>query len=182
MTIILIRHGETEANKKKLYCGKTDLPLSDAGRAELTRKKMPKHCRFISSGMRRANETLELLFGNVSYEHSPDLQEMDFGKFEMHSYEELKDDPVYIAWCLGDNERNIAPDGESGEQMSRRVLAAFERIVAEGQDAVIVTHGGCIAAIMAHLFPGEKKTRYQWQCPCGSGYSLTLTDGEWAYE
>ena len=35
MTIYLIRHGKTEANEKRLYCGSTDLPLSEAGREEL---------------------------------------------------------------------------------------------------------------------------------------------------
>jgi alpha-ribazole phosphatase len=35
MTIYLIRHGKTEANEKHLYCGSTDLPLSNVGRAEL---------------------------------------------------------------------------------------------------------------------------------------------------
>ena len=35
MTIYLIRHGKTEANEKHLYCGSTDLPLSEAGKEEL---------------------------------------------------------------------------------------------------------------------------------------------------
>ena len=32
MSIYLIRHGKTEANEKHLYCGSTDLPLSEKGR------------------------------------------------------------------------------------------------------------------------------------------------------
>ena len=35
MTIYLIRHGKTSANEKHLYCGSTDLPLSNAGKEEL---------------------------------------------------------------------------------------------------------------------------------------------------
>lgn len=38
MTIYLIRHGKTEANEKRLYCGITDLPLSEAGRDELQQR------------------------------------------------------------------------------------------------------------------------------------------------
>ena len=181
MNIYLIRHGLTEANEKKLYCGKTDLPLSPAGRAALSPQPLPAHCRLISSGLKRANETLVCLFGNVPYAVIPELREMDFGAFEMQSYEDLKDDPAYVQWCSGENERNIAPGGESGEQMTRRVINAFEGIVGDGQDAVIVTHGGCIAAIMAYLFPEEQKNRFQWQCPNGHGYTLTFTDGEWHY-
>ena len=35
MTVYLIRHGKTEANEKRLYCGRTDLPLSEQGREEV---------------------------------------------------------------------------------------------------------------------------------------------------
>ena len=35
MSIYLIRHGRTEANEKWLYCGSTDLSLSEKGRKEL---------------------------------------------------------------------------------------------------------------------------------------------------
>ena len=66
MRILLLRHGITEANEKHLYCGSTDLPLSPAGRAALRRQEMPAPgTRFITSGMRRCNETLEALFGTV---------------------------------------------------------------------------------------------------------------------
>ena len=66
MTIYLIRHGKTEANEKHLYCGSTDLPLSDAGKEELRSVHYDiKNVRFITSGMKRTNETLRILFGDV---------------------------------------------------------------------------------------------------------------------
>ena len=37
--IILIRHGKTIANEKRLYCGKTDLSLSNSGVVELKKLK-----------------------------------------------------------------------------------------------------------------------------------------------
>ena len=39
MKLILIRHGKTEANEEHLYCGSTDLPLSEFGKAELMERK-----------------------------------------------------------------------------------------------------------------------------------------------
>ena len=94
MTIYLIRHGKTEANEKHLYCGSTDLPLSEAGRAELQNLHYDiKNVRFLTSGMKRANESLQILFGDVPYEVDPRFREVDFGIFEMHSYNELKDIP-----------------------------------------------------------------------------------------
>ena len=170
MIIYLIRHGKTEANEKHLYCGSTDLPLSDAGKAELQRLHYDiKNVRFISSGMKRTNETLHILFGDVPYEVDSRFREVDFGIFEMHNYEELKDTPEYQAWLTGDNVANIPPNGESGLQMKERVLNAFSGIK---EDTCIITHGGVIAAIMEHLFPGEGKNRYEWQPKPGHGYVI----------
>lgn len=169
--IYLIRHGKTEANEKHLYCGSTDLSLSQAGRAELQRLHYGiKNAHFITSGMKRTEETLQILFGDVPHSRSNAFREVDFGSFEMHSYEELKNKPEYQAWISGDNEANIPPHGESGSQMKARVLTAFAEV---SDDTVIITHGGCIAAIMESLFPGEGKNRYEWQPKPGCGYMLS---------
>lgn len=170
MIVYLIRHGKTEANEKYLYCGSTDLSLSDGGKEELKNVHYNvKNVRFLSSGMKRANETLQILFGDVTYEVDPRFREVDFGIFEMHSYEQLKNTPEYQAWLAGDNDANIPPNGESGLQMNARVLAAFSEIK---DDTCIITHGGCIASIMEHLFPGEGKNRYEWQPKNGRGYII----------
>ena len=174
MKLYLIRHGRTEANERHLYCGSTDLPLSATGRETLTRSAEPlTDVRYVTSGMLRTNETLRLLFGDVRYDTDSRFREMDFGLFEMHSYEELKEEPSYQAWITGDNEVNITPNGESGAMMQRRVLEALEEILRQNRDTVIVTHGGPIAAIMAYLFPQEGKNRYEWQPKPGSGYVVS---------
>lgn len=174
MTIYLIRHGKTVANEKHLYCGSTDLPLSETGKAELQEIQYDiKNVRFITSGMNRTNETLQLLFGDVPFDADPRFREVDFGIFEMHSYEELKDTPDYQVWLAGDNDVNVPPNGESGEQMKERVLAAFSEI---REDTCIITHGGVIATIMEYLFPNENKNIYEWQPKPGCGYAVEQYD------
>ena len=180
MKLILIRHGSTEANERRLYCGSTDLSLSDAGKAVLLERKKEaqypslKGLRVLTSGMKRCEESLVLLFGEVAHEAVPAFREMDFGAFEMRSYEEMKNDPDYIAWITGDNEANVCPDGESGQIMTARVLEGLRKLIDDGRDAMLVTHGGVIAAIMAHLFPEEGKNRYEWQPKPGGGYEIDL--------
>ena len=170
MTVYLIRHGKTEANEKWLYCGSTDLPLSEKGREALRGLRYEiSGARFLTSGMQRTNETLKILFGEVPYGEDPRFREVDFGMFEMRGYSELKDTAAFRHWCEGDNEANVPPGGESGLQMKRRVLEAFSEI---REDTVLVCHGGVIAAIMAHLFPEENKTRYDWQPANGRGYAV----------
>ena len=170
MKLYLIRHGATRANLEHLYCGSTDLPLSAEGAEALRalRYDTPK-ARYLTSGMRRANETMEILFPGKAYEQDARFREVDFGIFEMKSYVQLKDNPAYIAWITGDNEKNIPPQGESGEAFRARILAALDTLQ---EDTVLVTHGGVIACIMARLFPGENKNRYQWQPKPGHGYAV----------
>ena len=170
MSIYLIRHGKTVANEQHLYCGSTDLPLSDGGREELHSMHYditPE--RFVTSGMKRTDETLRILFGNVPFSVDSRFREVDFGDFEMKSCEMLKDDPAYQIWLTGDNEANTPPGGESGVQMTRRVLEAFREIP---DGTALITHGGVIAAIMASLFPADGKHRYQWQPRNGHGYEI----------
>ena len=172
-TVYLIRHGKTLANRQHLYCGSTDLPLCQEGIRELEALRYQvENARFLTSGMRRTEETLTLLFGPVPFLREPDFREMDFGAFEMKSYEILQHDPDYQIWISGDNEEHVTPGGESGRQMTQRVLCAWQRLDCQ-QDTVILTHGGPIAAIMAHLFPGENRNRYQWQPRPGHGYAIT---------
>ena len=173
MIIYLIRHGRTPANYAHLYCGSTDLSLSEAGRQALMTLSYDLHPdRILTSGMKRTEETLSLLFGPVEHTQDPRFREIDFGAFEMKSYEDLKDRPDYQAWITGDNDANIPPQGESGNQMTERVLCAIRPYLEDPSSTLIVTHGGVIAAIMESLFPEEGKSRYQWQPRPGYGYAL----------
>ena len=173
--IYLIRHGKTTANEQHLYCGSTDLSLSQKGREELATIKYDidkAEVCFVTSGMKRTQETLEILFGDVEYSIDRRFKEIDFGIFEMKSYNGLKDTAEYQQWLEGDNHFNVPPQGESGAQMEQRVLKAFEEIILSEKDTVIVTHGGVIASIMAHYFKEENKNIYQWQPQQGHGYLL----------
>ena len=185
---MLIRHGRTEANEKWLYCGSTDLPLLPEGREELRALRREAvypdtaGLRFATSGMRRTDETLSILFGAEERTVLPAFREMDFGVFEMRSYEAMKEDPEYLAWITGDNTANVCPKGESGAIMEARVLTAW-RELEKGPDTVLVTHGGPIAAIMAYLFPEEGKNRYEWQPKNGRGFLIERKDeaSPWRY-
>lgn len=178
MKLYLIRHGITEGNERHLYYGSTDLPLAPAGISELNELRelwqstVTGSPRFITSGMLRTRQTLEILFGDRQYSVMPDLREVDFGIFEMKTYEELKEVPEYIEWISGDNFSNIAPGGESGQMVKDRSVAAFEGILATDEDTVVVTHGGVISCLMDHLFHEEGKNFYEWQPKPGYGYVL----------
>lgn len=175
MKLYLIRHGKTIANEKHVYCGATDLPLSDKGVDELQKfhYEVPENCRFLTSGMLRTEQTLYHLFGKIEHKVDERFREIDFGMFEMKGYEELKNQPEYQTWISGDNEKNVPPMGESGEQMTSRVMKGIKELLEQKGNIVLITHGGVIVAIMEQLFPEENKNRYEWQPAPGGGYVIT---------
>lgn len=178
MRLCLLRHSLTAANEQRLYCGRTDLSLSPAGialarkRASLGGYPAPEGLALYTSGMARAEETFALLYGPLPHGVLPAFRELDFGAFEMKSYQELKDRPDYLAWLSGDNAANLCPGGESGRDMARRVLAGAEALLDGGRDALVLCHGGPIAALMEAWFPEEGRTRYRWQPAHCAGWAV----------
>ena len=73
--------------------------------------------------MLRANQTLRAIYGDVPFSVIGDLREVNFGIFEMKSYEDLKTEPVYQDWLAGDWFRNVPPGGESFADSEARLCA-----------------------------------------------------------
>ena len=183
MNIYLIRHGRTIANEQHIYCGHSDLPITEKSAAEIRQmhNKFPIAEVYYTSGMVRTEQTFHCIYGNLPHDIVPELKEINFGAFEMHSYDELKDTPAYQEWINGDNHKNICPQGESGQQMTERAIKAFRTILSQKKDAVIVTHGGVIAAIMMELFPEDSKNRFEWQPAPAHGYAIVFSEGDIHY-
>ena len=173
MKLILIRHGLTEGNLKKLYYGSTDLPLAEAGIQALREKPpvVPEVRHYCTSGMLRTEQTFRILFGDRPHEIVPDLREVDFGHFEMRRYEELKDDPEFQRWCEECSEDAVCPGGESGTLATERALRAVRPMLLRGEDTVCVTHGGILCGLLARWFGG---TRFNYPCDPGRGYLITF--------
>lgn len=175
--VILLRHGSTPANEQWLYCGATDISLSERGRAILEAKRVlggyraAEGLRVFTSGMKRAEETLAILFGPVPHERCEGLREIHFGAFEMQDYFMLEKRPDFQTWLRG-GEEAVPPGGESSAQFRSRVGKAFRDIAECGEDALIVCHGGVIAAIMDEYFHDPQKNRMSWQPVGGEGYEI----------
>lgn len=184
MRVCLLRHGRTAANDAHLYCGSTDLPLSDSGRRALIELRergiyagLTDFCAY-TTGMRRTEETFCILFGNTPHGVLPAFREIDFGDFEMRSYDQMKSEPAYQQWIADSSGDAAPPHGESANAFHNRVIAAADAL---SRDSLIVCHGGVIAALMAHWFPAAHKNMYQWQPECGCGYLITLNEADRSY-
>lgn len=181
-TIVLLRHGITEGNRKRLYYGSTDLHLIPEGIEEIRKRKeagiypASEGYIMVTSALVRTSETLSEIYGETDRIADKRLNEVDFGEFEMKSYEDLKDDPRFIEWCDGDNWSNLCPGGESGQIMVDRASMAMEDYI--GKNCIIVCHGGIISSMMLKWFPDDEKHMifYDWTPrPC-EGYKICFNE------
>ncbi|MBQ9414786.1 MAG: histidine phosphatase family protein [Clostridia bacterium] len=186
--IHLLRHGMTEANEQGLYIGRTDLPLSAYGRADLEAKKQafeyPGAARFFTAPLTRCRQTLETLYPGCKAEVVEGLTECDLGEWDGKPLHELKHDPEFVKWMSGKGE--AIPGGETPEEFQARVSAAFEAVVEElmrkgDTEAVIVTHGGVIMMIMA-MYGLPKAPMKEWAADAACGFTLRITPEIWMRE
>ena len=183
MKIYLLRHGKTEANIRRSYCGVTDVPICGSGVAELLQKREaggypdPAGLDIYVTEMQRTRQTLKILFGEYPYIVEPRFNEMNFGSFEDLTYEQLKDDPDYQAWLNSDPYVFVCPGGESGNMMKARVLAGFADVIAKGRDALLVGHGGTIAYLFMHYFPDSGFNWFEAQPANAEGYLFEVREG-----
>ena len=175
--VLLLRHGQTAGNALRQYIGATDEPLSDAGRAALSKLSYPAAERVYVSPLCRCRETAAILFPGAEQCVVPGLREMDFGHFERRSFCDMERDAEYRAWIDSGCEAPI-PGGESKAEFTARCCAAFSPVLTRhGNDrAVFVVHGGTIMAILSR-FGVPERGYYDWTAANGHGFLLSREEG-----
>lgn len=153
-TLYLVRHGATAANAEGRYIGWDEHPLSPEGLAQAERVARRVAAlapsRLVTSDLGRCVQTAEAIARATGLPFEPDrrLRELNFGLFSGKTYDEIAAVwPAEVAAWLRDPERVAPPGGESLAALRRRAMAALPR----EDRAVVVTHGGVIRAVMAHL-------------------------------
>ena len=178
--LLILRHGKTEANFEKRYIGsRTDIFLSPEGlngveaASLFIRQEAGDNIFLVSSPMKRAVQTAELLFPGEEILIKDDLKEIDFGDFEGKNYEELKSNPDYQKW-IDSNGTMPFPNGEDRAGFIERSVAAFQQVLAEAGDKtpVIICHGGNVMGIMSFL---TGKDYYDFMIGNMEGFVLSLT-------
>ncbi len=177
MIVHLIRHGVTTYNEQSRYQGFSDAPLSEAGRAALKQADFSAEKVYVSP-LIRARQTAAILFPGAKQIPVEGLKEINFGKFEGRTYEEMKTDPEYTAWLDSNCEGQI-PEGENRAAFTARTMRTFEQLLADcharGEETVvIVAHGGTQLSVMNTYFPGVKPS-HDWQLPQGQGHTMDIT-------
>jgi broad specificity phosphatase PhoE len=148
--LLLLRHGETEWSKSGQHTGRTEIELTDVGRAQamlagrvLGELKLDDPW-VLSSPRKRTLDTARLADISVD-EVSPLLAEWDYGSYEGLTTTQIhQTDPDWLVWTHG------CPGGESVTQVSDRadhaVTMALEHM--ESRDVVFVGHGHFSRAVI----------------------------------
>jgi len=156
--IFLARHGETEWNRVGRWQGKTDIPLSEVGRAQAQalrdRLRDRGIVRVYASDLGRARETADIVaaaLGLTPVRLDERLRERGFGCFEGLTRSECElHHPEAWARYLADR-RSTPPDAEPQPQVVERMMAALTDIAAAAPDegaVLVVSHGGAIRSFV----------------------------------
>ena len=142
--IIIVRHGQTNANVEGITQGQIDSELN-----ELRISQAKKTASFITKNF----STTEL------------IREMSFGDWENHHFEEIgKKFPKQVEEYLTASENFKAPNGESYTDMHDRGKKFLERIdYNEPSVTLIVSHGGFMRVLIPLIMGLPKKSLLNFQ-------------------
>lgn len=149
----LVRHGETEWSGVGKHTGRTDVPLTEAGRAQARtiahRLGGREFALVLSSPLSRALDTARLAGFADRVETTNDLREWHYGADEGRTTPEIREErPGWTIW------RDGPKDGETAAQVATRVDRVIERVRAGKGDALVFAHGHLLR-ILAARWLGE---------------------------
>ena len=160
--LLLARHGQSVSNAIRRFQGAQDVALSPLGMRQAEALGQAVSRRAIAhvyvSPFERARHTAEIALAGLGLPLTvvDDLRELSLGEWEGCTVEEIRTRPgdPYARW-VRDPVQCPPPGGEPLADVQARVLRAVEGITAahpNGDDVLIVSHGGVISALLAHCF------------------------------
>jgi len=154
--IILVRHGESEYNAKRIVQGHIDTDLTPAGivQVRLTGEYLKKFNiqKIVSSDLRRAHRTAVIIGDvlDIPVETDSRIREMSFGQWEGRSYDQIfkTDYETFNRW-LQNPVACPLPYQEDIRHFESRIKSFYQDILKfEEKNILVVGHGGSIQGIL----------------------------------
>ena len=190
--LLLIRHGESMANREQVFSGHYDVELEEKGKlqAELTAKYVTGNYEIdmvYASDLKRAYETGKVVADKIGKEIVTDvrLREIYGGEWEEVKFAELPNlFPNDFKTWKEDIGNVRCTGGESIKEMAQRVYEAVYEIAKKniGKTIVVATHATPIRALQSMIqFGGtEKMQEIDWVTNA-SVSELVYAEGSWEY-
>lgn len=154
MKLTLVRHTAVDVAKGICY-GKTDVPLASTFPDEMQAIRQSIVASsfdcVISSPLSRCTRLAEGIAPGQRVAIDPRLRELDFGDWEMASWDAIFVLPQGQAW-FADYVNTRCPNGESFADQIARTLSFLSAVRISGyHDVLVLTHAGSIRAMMCLL-------------------------------
>jgi alpha-ribazole phosphatase len=158
-TFYFLRHGETDENIQKKYCGRTQTSLNATGRAQIEKVKPIVQSKGslipFCSPLQRCRDTYDIVKNPLHQAtYANELMEFDFGIFEGKTYKELMQDcPEAMQEWLDNWKTYTIPQGEGVPDIYNRVKTYLQSLIDTypGCNILIVSHFGVIQSALAWL-------------------------------
>jgi len=159
--VLLIRHGETDFNREHRLQGVMEIPLNERGRDQAA--AVARYLKGLSidalytSPILRAQKTAEIIGNLIGLPPHCDerLREIEFGLFEGLTFAEVEDlfPAAHRNWSTGYLAYK-APQGESRQDVQRRMRAAWDDLTAnvDHKTIALVSHGSAIAIFLGSMY------------------------------
>lgn len=186
MKLIMVRHGETEANVSGIYSGWTNYSLTAKGEKQV--KKVVEYLKhenidvIYSSPLDRALKIAKAIADetNKDIEIVDSLREINFGIFEGKTHEEIKRDhkDEYKNWSE-DYVNYRVSQGESLRDLHDRINEFVNELKKTNEDKtyLLVTHGGTIGVLITILLGLDMEKMWNFKIPPGSVAEIEYNQG-----
>ncbi|WP_425063899.1 2,3-bisphosphoglycerate-dependent phosphoglycerate mutase [Pyruvatibacter mobilis] len=166
-TLVLVRHGQSEWNKKNLFTGWRDVELTEQGRTEareageLMKAAGLEFDMAFTSALKRAQETNRLALEALGQSGIPVVENEALNERDYGDLAGLNKDDAREKW--GEEQVHIwrrsfdvpPPGGESLKMTAERVLPYFEAEilpkVLAGKRVLVAAHGNSLRALVMQL-------------------------------
>lgn len=159
--LILVRHGETEDNRRQVFQGQLGRGLNALGREQAGRLAArlsgaaERPAAIVCSDLERARETAEILGAALGLVPTldPDLREVHLGRWQGLSHAEIAErfPDEWAAWRAGQDIRRGG--GETYAELGVRVSRSLSAIAdaRPGATVLAVSHGAALKSFVAHV-------------------------------
>lgn len=165
--LVLVRHGQSEWNKKNLFTGWKDPNLTDLGIEEakkagnLLKKRGLTFDIMFTSDLFRAQETGRIILEQMNLGHIEVIKDQSLNERNYGDLAGLNKDEARVKW--GEEQVHIwrrsydipPPGGESLKNTAERVLPYFNSEILpkikESQNILVAAHGNSLRALVMEL-------------------------------
>jgi len=192
--LVLVRHGQSEWNKKNLFTGWKDPELTDLGIEEaikagkLLKTKEMKFDIMFTSDLFRAQETGRLILENMNQLDIPVIKNQSLNERNYGDLAGLNKDDAREKW--GEEQVHIwrrsfdipPPGGESLKDTAERVLPYFHSEilpkVEQGLDVLVAAHGNSLRALVMELEGISSDEIVKLEIATGDPLTYELSEGK----